>query len=407
MQCYAKDDEWAMCKVDCAPGGPDLSDSDSVPWSCEKLGERTPAMAPWVGEACSGEGESCLETHCCKNPGDACYTQNDWFATCRGDCNPEYDQGWECKMLGLTTPTSPSTGGVISPWVLDTCSKVDEGCLEPKCCLGMGMQCYKKNEDWAMCMSECAPGYHADDNNESWTCEKLGPRSWGNAIKGNPSLYCFSVIRSDGYEVDLMNEISKKNAGIFDCDAFDILTAETSVLVAGVNTVSFQGADIIGSVDGTAGNTWLFVNAWQKVVDIGKWDDHAFIAKVDADAVFLPEKLRWHLGSFVGVRMYVINCQAWNMIYGALEVFSHDAIKTWKLWGNTCNAPNDFGEDKYMTQCMDHLEVMRVDDFGVVGDKLCGSFTSCSAMSTAAFHPFKDVYSWTQCYDEARAVLDR
>merc|ERR1740139_1369251 len=145
----------------------------------------------------------------------------------------------------------------------------------------MNYQCYKKDEAWATCRTNCAGGPDPNDNNESWSCEKVGPRSFGLAIKGSPSLYCFSVIRSDGYEVDLVNLMKEKEASIFDCDGFDLLTPDTSINVAGVDTVQFQGAQIIGSVDGTAGNTRLFVNAWSKVVhEVGKWSEYAFTAKV-------------------------------------------------------------------------------------------------------------------------------
>lgn len=123
--------------------------------------------------------------------------------------------------------------------------------------------------------------------------------------------------------------------------------------------------------------------------------------------MFIPEKLRWHLGSHIFEKMFVINCKAWNMIYGSLEVFSYAAMQAWKDGKDGCNAPANFGEDKYMTQCMDHLGVIRVDDFGIVGDKLCGSFTDCKNLPNAAFHPFKDVYSWMGCWQDAMDVLNR
>merc|ERR1711972_1239828 len=85
------------------------------------------------------------------------------------------------------------------------------------------------------------------------------------------------------------------------------------------------------------------------------------------------------------------------MIYGALEVFSFKAVEQWVWRGHLCEAPANFGEDKYMTNCMDFLGVMRVRDDTVLGDKLCHSFTSCDNPQNAAFHPFKDVTSWMQC----------
>lgn len=269
----------------------------------------------------------------------------------------------------------------------------------------MDLQCYAKNDLWAVCQQNCTPGRNPFDKNEAWSCKEIGTRSFGLAIRGSPSLYCFAVIRTDGYEVDLMNAQKDRGAGIFGCDHHSLLTPDKQTTIRGEDTVAFAGAPIVRSVDGTAGNTEMFVHAWSKVIELRTWADHAFTAKVDADAVFLPEKLRWHLGDHVGTNMFVINCPTWNMIYGALEIFSFSAMQEWEAKHAECNAPADFGEDKYMTQCMDTLRVRRIADSAVVGDKLCGTFTDCSSLPNAAFHPFKDVGSWMDCYQKALYVI--
>mmetsp|Transcript_63129 Transcript_63129/g.87206 ORF Transcript_63129/g.87206 Transcript_63129/m.87206 type:complete len:206 (-) Transcript_63129:70-687(-) len=194
-----------------------------------------------------------------------------------------------------------------------------------------------------------------------------------------------------------------KGVGIWGCDGHSLLTADGNTTVGGEETISFQGAPIVTSVDGTAGNTWLFVNAWNVLIARGEWKMHSFIAKVDPDAVFFADRLRWHMAPYLGQKMYVINCHVGDMIYGALEVFSFAAIQDWANRHTECNAPNNFGEDKYMTQCMDHLGAARVHDEAVLGDKLCGTFTSCSNGWNAAFHPFKDIGSWEACWNEATA----
>ena len=73
---------------------------------------------------------------------------------------------------------------------------------------------------------------------------------------------------------------------------FDLLTADTSTNIAGIATIQFQGAPIVRSIDNTAGNTELFVHAWHAVIGSGKWINHAFILKVDPDAVFIPERVQ-------------------------------------------------------------------------------------------------------------------
>lgn len=91
------------------------------------------------------------------------------------------------------------------------------------------------------------------------------------------------------------------------------------------------------------------------------------------------------------------------MMYGALEVFSRPAMEAyaqgswkcgkelpWKLWG----------EDYYMTHCMDFLHVGRIGDFSVLGDNMCLG-ANCGDAGTASFHPFKSNKAWQTCWDTA------
>jgi len=252
-----------------------------------------------------------------------------------------------------------------------------------------------------MCMQTCEAGKHKEDNNDEWSCKQVSPKSYGLATKGYPSMYCFSVFQINGYEQALININLERQAGIFACDEYDLLTQDGSTQIGDYDTIPFTGAEIVTSIDGTAGNTFLFVNAWKAVLGSNKWNNHAFTVKVDPDAVFVPSHLRPHLTHYVDENMFVINCHVGDMIYGALEVFSFRAIREWKNRRGECNTPNNFGEDKYMTQCMDHLGVSRVHDETVMGDKLCGTFSDCGNGRNAAFHPFKDVGSFTECMNIA------
>jgi len=400
FQCYEKNDGWATCKAECTPDAPDMTDMDGSPWTCKELGERAPGAQPWIAEQCSVAWDDCMDTQCCKNAGEACHKQSDFYGNCMptGSC---HNPGWSCEIAGHPTPGRPHRGGLLPDWALEQCSLIDEGCAESRCCVGMDIQCYQKDENWAQCRQSCEPGAHEDDNGDAWTCKELSPRAYGKATKGFPSLYCFSVIRVDGYEKELLQASWDRQAGIFACDDYDLLTAEGSTTVGEVQTISFPGAEIVTSIDGTAGNTFLFVNAWNAVMGSNKWRDHAFTCKVDPDAVFVPNHLRWHVQDYVGEKMFVINCHVGDMVYGALEVYSFAAMQAWNAEKDTCNTPNNFGEDKYMTQCMDHIGAYRVHDESIMGDKLCGTFTDCGNQVNAAYHPFKDLPSWSQCMDAA------
>ncbi len=62
MQCYEKHEWWAACKEACVPGSVDPEDDPEVasPWSCKKLGPRTPKAAERNGapRSSSGHGAS-------------------------------------------------------------------------------------------------------------------------------------------------------------------------------------------------------------------------------------------------------------------------------------------------------------------------------------------------------------
>jgi len=363
-----------------------------------------PAAAAWVAGTCAGGfGENCLSAGCCKNPGEQCYKKDAWYGQCRASCT---EGDWLCEAVGARTPPLPpvaDAAGDMAPmptWAFGQCSAVGQGCKQSGCCLGMDVQCYEKDAYYAQCRSSCAPGPHADDGNGNWTCKELGPRSYGVSTKGFPSLYCFAVMRTYGYEVGLTRAQAERGVGIFACDDHSLLTADGEITIAGTRSIRFNGAPVGRSVDNTAGNTELFVHAWDAVVSAGVWRSHTFTLKADLDAVLLPDRVRTHLRPHVGQKMFVINCPWGDMVFGALEVFSYHALLEWATRGHDCPAPKNWGEDKYMTHCMDFLGVTRVHDIPILADNLClGS--DCSNPVAAAFHPYKDVGAWFQCWSKA------
>jgi len=71
------------------------------------------------------------------------------------------------------------------------CAADGEACMESQCCLAggdKGLQCYKKNDDYASCAPSCEPGVHepeeevfydesGTEQKAQWTCEEVGERS--------------------------------------------------------------------------------------------------------------------------------------------------------------------------------------------------------------------------------------
>lgn len=248
-------------------------------------------------------------------------------------------------------------------------------------------------------------------------CKPLGPRGMGLALRGFPSLFCATLFRKDTYEHDIMKDTLVHGIGIFACDEYMVLATETILLGHHpwdhVNVTSHVIPNIpVGrSQDGTAANTELFIAVWNKICENGVYKNHHWTVKVDPDAVLIPNRLRKHMALHTGVKaanggkLYVVNCNAYPnsanfpMVFGALEVLSMRAMLSYANEGWKCkqNLPwHAWGEDFFLTHCMDMLGVGRIGDYTVLGDNLCTG-SNCANGWTAAFHPYKDPGSWMHC----------
>merc|ERR1719330_132180 len=144
-------------------------------------------------------------------------------------------------------------------------------------------------------MDSCAEGPHPEDNNETWSCKELGPRmTTGLATKGAPSLFCWSLFQTTTYEMGIIQHQLKNEAGIFQCDDYALLSTDKVTDMGktkdgkNMKTIKIAKAEITRTLDGTAGNAKLFMNCWKAIVEDGRWRQHAWIVKVDPDAVIIP-----------------------------------------------------------------------------------------------------------------------
>jgi len=423
-QCFEKSEGWATCKTSCDADAPDMTDVDGNFWSCKKLGPWTQGAQPWVAGTCSPEGQDCRSSQCCGTPGMQCFEQGEGWGQCMYDCtpgkNPErtWEPEWTCNRLGVRTPgTGPPPSGKLGEWVPETCAWSGDDCSNSHCCVGMNQQCYEKNKDWAVCKESCSAGNDPFDNNETWSCKLLGPRSMGLAVKGSPSLFCWSLFQTTSYEMDVMKNQMGGGRGIFQCDEWGLLSTDAPTVLGTTpdgmeaKTMKVQNAEITTSVDGTAGNAELFINCWNAVIHDGRWNNHAWTVKVDPDAVLIPERLRVHLAPHDMENVYVVNCNKFPsspnfpMMYGSLEIYSWKAIQTYANSMSSCMTDMgmmipQWGEDYFMTHCLDHIGVGRISDFASVGDNVCLG-ANCGDQWVAAFHPFKSVDEWQSCWDIA------
>jgi len=413
--CFTKNDTFARCMPDCAPGPQYFDLDNNDPWSCHQVGSAAlSTVGNWTKANCSGDEDDCRESSCCATSGLQCYEMNSQRAQCRPNCSTP----WTCTELGYRTPPPPTDlpngplGGKVGRWVKDSCSKDGEDCSSTSCCVGRGRQCYQRDSKYATCADEC-------QKNSTWRCKELGTRSWGLAYVGYPSLFCFTLVRVDSYELELVEYQWKKRAGIFACDTFRIFS-DTGATIAGRETLETPKVEVGVSKDGTAGNAHLFMKLWKMVFTDGSVWEHDWTVKADPDAVLLSDRLRWRLEPHTNNwdhsgRLFVVNCNAWPsaydfpMMYGSVEIFSQAAMWQYMAHAEHCRKSlpwQEWGEDFFMTRCMDHIDVGRIEDFDLVGDNVCvgpgqSGAGECDNSGRAAFHPFKDIKSWERCFKNA------
>jgi len=119
-----------------------------------------------------------------------------------------------------------------------------------------------------------------------------------------PSLWCFALMMPFGYELPLMREQLRRGAGLFGCDEFVVFSNRTLMLnspgpgqkrILSLPIHSNLRADY-GGRWGTALNTDIFVEVWNSVSLLGRYQFHDWTVKTDPDSVFFPERLRELLG---------------------------------------------------------------------------------------------------------------
>ena len=121
---------------------------------------------------------------------------------------------------------------------------------------------------------------------------------------------------------------------------------------------------------------------------------------MDPDAVLIPDRLRSHLSNIRGAA-FVKNCGKYNLMFGAIEAISKDAISKLLLFGGVdIFRIFTFGEDRWMQNCLRSIGVTPVEDFQMVGDNICDGPNNCSD-GKAAYHRFKIPAAWMQCYNQA------
>lgn len=335
------------------------------------------------------------------------YRMGDWLKITDGE--PGYVQIRDAEGVAVAESTAQF------PEEAEECAPCTEGsdtsCLESRCCKTPGHKCYQKNDYWATCKHTCTP-------NDQDRCDHLGYRSWTPRLPGFPTLYCWQLARPDTYEGELVRAQIRDGAGIFACDGFDVFAAQGDLVLgtlpdgSEVRTIYSEPHEVGRSKDGTAANTEVFYSAWIAIRDRGAWSRYAWVIKMDPDAVLVPDRIRIRIMQrwFDGYdkRCFFRTCNRFPdnpdfpMMYGAMELLSHAALDTFFTDGYKCIdwfPVRSYGEDLFLTKCLQKMGVEAVDDYQIVGDDRCMD-GACWDHTYAAFHEYKDVDGWMRCWHE-------
>jgi len=226
-----------------------------------------------------------------------------------------------------------------------------------------------------------------------------------------PSLFCFSVMVSWNYEPNLIRWQVQHKWSIFSCDDFTVYSDQRMSLGDNIWSRIVAGTDLkahLGGKFNTLLNTPVFQRVWEQVVRDGVYDLYDWTAKVDCDAVFLPDRLRTMVSGPDLVHgeddkgKFINNCRFG--LHGPLEVVSRKALSTYAKGWETChNDPPQ--EDVYLMACLTQLGVTQVDEFTLLSEQACKTpdWEACES-SHVAFHPFKDLIGYKDCESRAEEV---
>jgi hypothetical protein len=369
------------------------SDDDDESTSKDEDDDDTEGHGP-----CAGPGEDCRASKCCKNPSEACFEKNEFYAACRSSCTvgmveeddeKEFKTPWSCYTWGRPLPS----GGPPPPEKPKPCKKPAKTPADAVEALRKADQCKGKV-------------LQAKDD--------------------EPSLLCFAVTRSSGDEFSLIEAQVQQCAGVFACDHWMVFSGDKVCLnsgadeeVSAVLLPEFEAKQgVAGALTATWVNTEAFMAAWGKVIEEGSYKDHDWVIKIDPDAVFIPSQLRKHLqdegikaaigDSAKGVGAYLRNCRTGDRdlrMFGSIEVMSSSALETYRSNKDRCKTEVDWslmGEDMWLQKCLDLLGIQAVEDYDMLlADGYCpGSATACTP-DKVAFHPFKLPSMWLDCYSKA------
>jgi len=333
-------------------------------------------------------------------------------STCQKECCGGDKDG--CAGNGLAIPTTTTTRGIdLDVGVTDE-GDGSEASVEVQTLIGMGL----------------GAGPPMPRNHESKLSEggEVPVTDTNKSSGGGPSLWCFALSQPRGIELDVLRMQFERKIGIFACEGHKVYSNESVAIVGNYTpevVVDHKDRPISLACDfGTewhlALNAKIFAQVWAQIARRKPYYGHDALVKVDADTVFLPQRLRPILASLKKEDAWFLNnCVAPDQyLHGPMEVLSLGAAELFsKTTGDGSGISSCFDmyhrdptdrEDWFFGKCLEKLGAKRVDSLAdqLVTETNCPPFpnpVSCS-IPRVAYHPFKDPASWQACHSSAAAA---
>merc|ERR1712217_241453 len=340
--------------------------------------------------------------------------------------------------LSGKAPAAASTSGsvqlsqiVVQP-PREECAKTGQNCITQKCCQTSGYTCYEVHSGYAKCMKACTAGVDGTCLTRAVTAEgALSDITWSKT-----NMFCFSFYQAETgstkpqYDLELLRTNLFLGTSIFGCESYRVFSDVATWLSPGkVETVKVEDTEnnfhfAKRKVTGTWINSNMFIQTWRKIKEENMWNTKDWTVKVDADAVFVPQRLRTKLAQneVTSNGIYLENCKYVNFgFFGNLEVISRKGFATFLANLEDCKSSlnylgreKDFGnepwgEDLFMQRCMDLHGVDRVSAWDITVDGMCQSYRpesekknkkwkpDCATTQTAAMHPFMKPKDYFDC----------
>jgi len=228
---------------------------------------------------------------------------------------------------------------------------------------------------------------------------------------GPDSIFCWSLIVPGSYEEALLEVQEQEETSIFGCDGWAVYSNTSKRVGQGITTTRVDTTLEVtfGGDSYTALNSWIFIAVWKKVIDEQRHADFSWIVKVDADAVFFPERLRPIVAAHRHAG-YINNCK--YGLHGPIEVIAASTLKVLEADYEASfdkKAPKrcveelnfgEWGEDFFLSRCMWQVHgITKELDESLMCEAHCdcNDWYWCDRPDAVTFHPFKRPDMYKQC----------